>query len=114
MSKIIGSFACAALAGALFSSGAAYAGPAGLPAKSAISAPSTAQVEEVRYKKRYVARRHYRGYNPGPAIAGAALGLMGAAIAGSMDGGYGGYGYYPYGGYGYGYGYPYPYGYQGW
>jgi len=45
--------------------------------------------------------------DPGPAIAGAALGLLGAAVAGAARGGYDDY-------YGYPYGYYQPYGYGGW
>ena len=78
-----------------------------------------AQVEEVRYYRRHVHyyrpyrhHRYYRhyinsGYDPGPAIAGAALGLMGAAAAGAARGGYDDY-------YGYPYGYYQPYGYGDW
>jgi hypothetical protein len=59
----------------------------------------------------YYRRGYYRnyGYDPSGAIfAGAALGLLGAGIAGASGYGYGypGYGYgYGYPGYGYGYGY---------
>ena len=92
--------------------GAAAAGPMSISSKSAISETSSSQIEDVRYYRRYAYHRHYHyyrhyGYNPGPAIAGAAIGLMGAAALGAMYGG--GYGYY-----GYPYGYPYGYGYGGW
>jgi hypothetical protein len=94
--------------------GAASAGPMSFSSGSAISAALPAQVEEVRYYRRHVHYyrhhryyRHYGGYDPGPAIAGAALGLMGAAAAGAARGGYDDY-------YGYPYGYYQPYGYGGW
>ncbi|WP_020174359.1 hypothetical protein [Methyloferula stellata] len=111
-------FACALLGALAVSSlpETASAGPMSISSGPAILAASPAQIEDVRYyaRRRYVHRR----YNPGPAIAGAALGLMGAAALGAMSGGgYGyGYGYPAYGGYpyGYGYGYPYGYGYRGW
>lgn len=60
-----------------------------------------------------------RGFGAGPFVAGAALGVLGAAAFGGYGYGYG-YGYPYYGGsYAYGYGYPvaygygYPYGYGG-
>jgi hypothetical protein len=60
------------------------------------------------HHRRYY-RRHY-GWNPGAAVAGAALGLATVPFA-LATGGY--YGYYPYGGY-YAYGGYYPYhGYYG-
>ena len=83
------SFAGAALSGVVVLSmtGAASAGPMSVSSRSAISAASPVQVEEVRYYRRHVHYyrhsrryryyRHYGGYDPGPAIAGAALGLMG-------------------------------------
>ena len=62
------------------------------------------QTEQVAYRGRYYARRHYVGrryYNPaGAAVAGAALGLIGAGVAAATapawhHGYYGrGYGYY--------------------
>jgi len=106
------------------------AGP--MTATSPLSVGLTAPAEKVYYRH-YGPRRyyggHYRrgyggyyrrgyyrnyGYDPSGAIfAGAALGLLGAGIAGASGYGYGypGYGYgYP----GYGYGYPgYGYGYPG-
>jgi|SRR5579875_2351806 hypothetical protein len=63
------------------------------------------------YGAYYPRRYYYRGYgyDPGAALfAGAALGLLGAGIAGATQPYYYGYGY-P--GYYYGYGYP---GYYGW
>jgi hypothetical protein len=105
--------ALSALVG-LSMTGAASAGPMSFSSGSAISAALPAQVEEVRYDRRHVHYyrhhryyRHYGGYDPGPAIAGAALGLMGAAAAGAARGGYDDY-------YGYPYGYYQPYGYGGW
>jgi hypothetical protein len=115
VNNIMRGFACAVL-GALAVAAlpeAASAGPMNVSSEPATSAAAPAQIENVRYYgRRYVHRR----YNPGPAIAGAALGLMGAAALGAMsNGGYGyGYGYPAYGGYPYGYGYGYPYGYRGW
>jgi hypothetical protein len=104
--------ALSALVG-LSMTGAASAGPMSFSSGSAISAALPAQVEEVRYYRRHVHYyrhhryyRHYGGYDPGPAIAGAALGLMGAAAAGAARGGYDDY-------YGYPYGYYQPYGYGG-
>lgn len=117
MNNIMRGFACALLGALTVSSlpEAASAGPMSISSKPATLAAPSAQVEDVRYYRRRYVRR---GYNPGPAIAGAALGLMGAAALGAMSsGGYGyGYGYPAYGGYpyGYGYGYPYGYGYRGW
>ncbi len=112
---ILRGFACALLGALAMASlpEAASAGPMGVSSNRTILAATPAQVENVRYYgRRYVHRR----YNPGPAIAGAALGLMGAAALGAMSsGGYGyGYGYPAYGGSPYGYGYGSPYGYQGW
>ena len=84
--------ALSALVG-LSMTGAASAGPMSFSSGSAISAALPAQVEEVRYYRRHVHYyrhhryyRHYGGYDPGPAIAGAALGLMGAAAAGAARG----------------------------
>jgi hypothetical protein len=99
------------------------AGP--MTAASPLSVGLTALAEKVYYRRHYGPRRyyggHYRrgyggyyrrgyyrnyGYDPsGAMFAGAALGLLGAGIAGASGYGYGypGYGYgYP----GYGYGYP--------
>lgn len=120
---------CAALAGifAVAMAGAAAAAP--LPVstpmvKSTASAPGVTLVRYHHYSHHHY--RHYRhyghyygGYNPGAAIAGAALGIIGGAAvaAGGYPYGYYGYGYpyysygYGYPAYGYGYGYPY---YGGW
>ncbi len=72
-------------------------------------------VHRRHYAHAYRGRRVYRrgGYDPGPAILGAMVGIIGAGIAASQEPDYG-YGYpYGYGGYGYPYGgYGYPYG--GW
>ena len=120
-----------ALAAALCGTTAFAASPAGVLAgpmtvTSPLSVGLTAPAEKVYYRRHYGPRRyyggHYRrgyggyyrrgyyrnyGYDPSGAIfAGAALGLLGAGIAGASGYGYG----YP--GYGYGYGYP-GYGY-GW
>lgn len=100
------------------------AGPMGVapPSKVGLSAP----VDQVWYRRGYgygYRRPYYggyyrRGYNPGAAVAaGMGLGLLGAGLAASSGGYYGGY--YPYygGGYypSYGYGYAYPaYNYWGW
>jgi hypothetical protein len=100
------------------------AGPMGVapPSTVGLSAP----VDKVWYRRwggGYGYRPYYggyyrRGYNPGAAVAaGVGLGLLGAGLAASSGGYYGGY--YPYynGGYypSYGYGYAYPgYGYYGW
>jgi hypothetical protein len=95
------------------------AGPMGVapPATVGLSAP----VDKVWYRRwgGYGYRGgYYRRGNPGAAIAaGVGLGLLGAGLAASSGGYYGGYypyyngGYYP--SYGYGYGYP-SYGYWGW
>jgi hypothetical protein len=99
----------------------ASAGPMAMSSGSTVIGAAQPQVEQVRYRaRRHYARHARRGYNPGPAIAGAALGMIGAgmaaAIAGSRDDYYYSqpYGYYggpgPYGG-PYGYGQPY---YGGW
>ena len=120
-----------ALAAALCGTTAFAASPAEVLAgpmtvTSPLSVGLTAPAEKVYYRRHYGPRRyyggHYRrgyggyyrrnyyrnyGYDPSGAIfAGAALGLLGAGIAGASGYGYG----YP--GYGYGYGYP-GYGY-GW
>jgi hypothetical protein len=107
------------------------AGPMGVapPSTVGLSAP----VDKVWYRRwgggygwrgGYGYRPYYGGYyrrhyNPGAAIAaGVGLGLLGAGLAASSSGYYGGYypyydgGYYPSYGYGY-YGYP-SYGYWGW
>jgi hypothetical protein len=107
------------------------AGP--MTATSPLSVGLTAPAEKVYYRRHYGPRRyyggHYRrgyggyyrrgyyrnyGYDPSGAIfAGAALGLLGAGIAGASGYGYPAYGY-GYGYPGYGYGYPgYGYGYPG-
>ncbi|KAF2992590.1 hypothetical protein OGR47_06030 [Methylocystis sp. MJC1] len=104
------------------------AGPMGVapPATVGLSAP----VDQVWYRRGngYGYRRPYyggyyrRGYNPGAAVAaGVGLGLLGAGLAASSSGYYGGYypyyggGYYGGGYYPYGYGYAYPaYNYWGW
>lgn len=126
---------CAALAGifAVTMAGAAAAAP--LPVstpmvKSTASAPGVTLVRyHHHYRHHHYSHHHYRhyrhyghyygGYNPGAAIAGAALGIIGGAAvaAGGYPYGYYGYGYpyysygYGYPAYGYGYGYPY---YGGW
>jgi hypothetical protein len=116
------SFAGATLSGlaVLSMTGAASAGPMSVSSGSAISAASPAHVAQVRYYRRHVYyyrhHRYYRrygGYDPGPAIAGAALGLLGAAAAGAARSGYDDYYGYPYGYY-QSYGYYQPYGYGGW
>jgi hypothetical protein len=97
------------------------AGPTGVapPSTVGLSAP----VDKVWYRRwgggyGYRGGYYRRGYNPGAAVAaGVGLGLLGAGLAASSGGYYGGY--YPYygGGYypSYGYGYAYPgYGYYGW
>ncbi|MGV7032100.1 hypothetical protein [Methylobacterium symbioticum] len=107
--------------------GTAQAAP--LPALTGVQVGGTAAtVDTVGWRRGYYGGYGYRGYgyrrNVGGALAaGAALGLIGGAIAASAApryGYYGGYGYgypsYGYGyapaGYGYGYGYPaYGYGY---
>jgi hypothetical protein len=84
------------------------------PRGDVMAAPS---VDQVAYRRRVAYRRYgYRGgrryyYNPaGAAVAGAALGLIGAGIAAAAAPTYG---YYPAYGYPYGYGYGgYPY--YGW
>jgi hypothetical protein len=70
------------------------------------------------YRHGYYGGYYRRGYNPGAAAAaGVGLGLLGAGLAASSGGYYGGYypyyggGYYP--NYGYSYGYP-AYGGWGW
>jgi hypothetical protein len=103
----------------------ALAGPMGVapPATVGLSAP----VDQVWYRRwggyGYRGYRPYygggyyrRGYNPGAAIAaGVGLGLLGAGLAASSGGYYGGYyPYYNYGSYPYGYSYSYPAYYYGW
>jgi uncharacterized protein YjbJ (UPF0337 family) len=119
--NVMRSFAGATLSGlaVLSMTGAASAGPMSVSSGSAISAASPAHVAQVRYYRRHVHyyrhHRYYRrygGYDPGPAIAGAALGLLGAAAAGAARSGYDDYYGYPYGYY-QPYGYQ-PYGYGGW
>lgn len=96
--------------------------PAASPAQ--VGGPNTT-VDTVRYRRGYYGGYGYRRHNAGGALfAGAALGLIGGAIAASAApryryyGGYPAYGYsYPSYGYGYapvryGYGYP-AYGYGG-
>lgn len=113
---------------------AAEAAP--MPALTAAQVGGTAPVESVRWRGGYgggygrgyygggYGRGYYGGYRRGPGVggalaAGAALGILGGAIAASQaprygyyDGGYAGTGYgYPAYGYGYsapayGYGYP--------
>ncbi|WP_442754376.1 hypothetical protein ACNHKD_15465 [Methylocystis sp. JAN1] len=99
------------------------AGPIGVapPATVGLSAP----VDRVWYRRwggygyrgygyRPYYGGYYRRYNPGPAVAaGVGLGLLGAGLAASSGGYYGGY--YPYynGGYYPSYGYP-AYNYWGW
>lgn len=97
-----------------------FAGPmsATRPDDVGLSAP----VDQVWYRRRY-GGGYYRRGNPGAAIAaGVGLGLLGAGLAASSGGYYGGYPYYG-GGYGYpaygGYYGGYPYyggggGYWGW
>jgi hypothetical protein len=75
------------------------------------------------YRHGYYGGYYRRGYNPGAAAAaGVGLGLLGAGLAASSGGYYGGYypyyggysgGYYPYSSYDYGYAYP-SYGGWGW
>lgn len=95
----------------------ASAAPMPAAALATHSGPSAIEQIAARHStRRHVAARHYRNYGHGAAIgaaiAGTALGMMGAAAAAnSYDYGYG----YPYGyggpyQYGYGYGYPGPYG----
>jgi hypothetical protein len=114
---------CIALAGifAVAMAGAAVAAPLPVSTSMAKSPASTAGVTLVRYhhhyRHHYHHYRHYRhyrhyygGFNPGAAIAGTALGIIGGAAAAASGYPYGYYGYgYPY--YNYGYSYPYYYGY---
>ncbi len=79
-----------------------------------LTAAAVGTVDDAYARTRYYAGGHYRhyghrGYNPGPAIAGAALGILGAATAGiAADRYYNGYPAYTYGsGYGPRYGYDY-------
>ena len=94
------------------------ASPSALGIADATIGTASQQVAYRRYGgRRYYGggRRYYgnRGYNPaGAAVAGAALGLLGAGVAAATAPSYG---YYPAYGYGGGYGYPgYGYGYRGW
>jgi hypothetical protein len=101
----------------------AGAGPMGVASRSIVEL--SAPVDKVWYRRGggYYRRGYYgggyyrRGYNPGAAVAaGVGLGLLGAGIAASSGGYYGGY--YPYyGGYNYyypSYGYANPYYDGGW
>ncbi|MCI0468180.1 MAG: hypothetical protein L0Y57_14480 [Beijerinckiaceae bacterium] len=99
---------------ALFAlTGTASAGPLSITSRTVI-APPQIQPEPVHYRKRYTRnysryyggyRQYGYGYNPGAAVAGAALGLMTLPFAAAATG-WPGYGYYggPYYGY---YGAPY-------
>ena len=85
---------------ALVLAGTAAAAPLSVSGKAAVTdQTSVAQqldIQPIVYHHHYRSHYHHYGYNPGPAIAGTALGLIGGAIAGAE--GYGPYGY----GYGYG------------
>lgn len=120
--RSISRFVCAlALCAASVAGSPANALPAAQ--REIIASPLTQQIVYRRHVHRrhyahaYRGRRVYRrnGYDPGPAILGAMVGIIGAGIAASQEPAYG-YGYpYGYGGYGspYGYGgYGNPYG--GW
>ncbi len=110
--SVVTSGAALALAASIFAGTAAEAAPVSItPRGDVVSTPS---VDQVAYRRRASAPRYaYRGYrgrryyNPGgAAVAGAALGLIGAGIAAATAPSY-----YP--AYGYGYGYPaYGYGYH--
>ncbi len=103
MNKIAISVASGAALLAL--TGTASAGPMSVASPQTVALQS--QIEPVyhRYHHRYYGYRHryyrYYGYNPGAAVAGAALGLAAGAAAAATSWPYYGYYGYPY------YGYPY-------
>ncbi len=108
------SLVCAATVAAALT-GNAWAGPISVANSTVINMPSlTEQIYYRRYYHRPYSRYYRRGYYYDPTgaiVAGAAVGLIGAAAAGAYGPRY----YYGYPAYGYPvYGYPAPYPYYGW